>query len=262
MDQKIMFEARLLEGAILKKIAEAIKDIQKGGVNFHCSSDGIRMEAMDSSHISLVSLFLQKSGFQLYRINKNFVMGISMETLVTILKNTADKDMVTIKKEDDSDEVTFVMEATDQDRINHYSIKLLDVDEESLTIPESQNEFVITMPSPVFKKSIDQVAVIGDTCEICVCKDNVKFTAVSTMGKADAIIKGEKIQIQIAPDHKENELSLTFAWRYLSFIAKGGALSDNVTINMNREEPIRFEYQLESLGFVRYYLAPKVTNDL
>ena len=49
-----MFEARLAEGNVLKKIVEAIKELVKS-VNLDASSNGISMQAMDSSHVALVS---------------------------------------------------------------------------------------------------------------------------------------------------------------------------------------------------------------
>lgn len=61
-----MFEARLLQGSILKKLMESIKDLVTDA-NFDCSSAGVSLQAMDSSHVSLVALFLRAEGFQHYR---------------------------------------------------------------------------------------------------------------------------------------------------------------------------------------------------
>ena len=59
-----MFEAKLQEGALLKKIVESIKDLVTE-VNFDTTATGewtpltptgISMQAMDASHVALVSL--------------------------------------------------------------------------------------------------------------------------------------------------------------------------------------------------------------
>ena len=50
-----MFEARLLQGSLLKKILESIKDLVTEA-NFDCNSSGISLQAMDSSHVSLVAM--------------------------------------------------------------------------------------------------------------------------------------------------------------------------------------------------------------
>jgi len=57
-----MFSAKLQEGIILKKIVEAIKDLVKN-VNIDANSSGLSMQAMDSSHVALVSLQLKEVGF-------------------------------------------------------------------------------------------------------------------------------------------------------------------------------------------------------
>lgn len=52
-----MFEAKLTEGHILKKIIEAIKDLVTD-VNIDVSPSGLSLQAMDTSHVALVSLNL------------------------------------------------------------------------------------------------------------------------------------------------------------------------------------------------------------
>jgi proliferating cell nuclear antigen PCNA len=51
-----MFEARLVQGSLLKKVLESIKDLVTDA-NFDCSQNGFALQAMDSSHVSLVALF-------------------------------------------------------------------------------------------------------------------------------------------------------------------------------------------------------------
>jgi len=53
----------LTEGHTLKKIVEAIKDLVTD-VNLDVSPQGISLQAMDTSHVALVSLFLSMEGFE------------------------------------------------------------------------------------------------------------------------------------------------------------------------------------------------------
>lgn len=72
-----MFEARIQEGATLKKVVEAIKDLVENG-NLECSDKGITLQAMDSSHVSLVALQLKSEGFDNYRCDRNISLGLNM----------------------------------------------------------------------------------------------------------------------------------------------------------------------------------------
>jgi len=72
-----MFEARLVQGSLLKKVLEAVKDLLNEAT-WDCNSTGISLQAMDSSHVSLVSLMLRCDGFDTYRCDRNLSMGINL----------------------------------------------------------------------------------------------------------------------------------------------------------------------------------------
>lgn len=70
-----MFEARLMQGSLLKKIIEAIKDLVTDA-NFDCTENDFSLQAMDSSHVSLVAMTLEKDGFEHFRCDKAVSMGM------------------------------------------------------------------------------------------------------------------------------------------------------------------------------------------
>lgn len=49
--------------------------------NFDCSANGFSLQAMDSSHVSLVALLLRADGFDLYRCDKNMSMGMNIANM-------------------------------------------------------------------------------------------------------------------------------------------------------------------------------------
>ena len=53
-----MFEARLEDGSLFRKIIESLKDLVKM-VNIDVTSKGLSIQAMDSCHVALVSLQLR-----------------------------------------------------------------------------------------------------------------------------------------------------------------------------------------------------------
>ena len=69
----VMFEARLVQGSLLKKVLEAIKDLVTDA-NFDCSPTGFSLQAMDSSHVALVALMLKADGFEHYRCDRCAVL--------------------------------------------------------------------------------------------------------------------------------------------------------------------------------------------
>jgi len=91
-----MFEARLTQGVLLKKLLEAVKDLVTDA-NFDCSATGFSLQAMDSSHVSLVSMQLRADGFDHFRCDRNLSMGINLANMAKMLKCAGNEDVVTMK---------------------------------------------------------------------------------------------------------------------------------------------------------------------
>jgi len=119
-----MFEARLLQGNVLKKLLEAIKDLVTEA-NFDCSAAGMTLQAMDSSHVSLVALHLRAAAFELYRADRNISLGVNLGSMAKILKCSSLDDIITIKAEDSGDSIEFMFESPKNDRNSHFSMKLM-----------------------------------------------------------------------------------------------------------------------------------------
>lgn len=56
-------------------------------------------------------------------------------------------------------------------------------------------------------------------------------------------------------------VSLSFALRYMNSFTKATPLSDTVTISLSSELPVVVEYKVAEMGYIRYYLAPKIEED-
>lgn len=59
----------------------------------------------------------------------------------------------------------------------------------------------------------------------------------------------------------EEPVSLTFALRYLNSFTKATPLANQVTISMSSDLPVVVEYRIDDMGYIRYYLAPKIEEE-
>lgn len=105
-----MLELRLVQGSLLKKVLEAVKELVTDA-NFDCSATGFSLQAMDSSHVALVALLLRSEGFEHYRCDRNLSMGMNLGNVSKMLRCAGSDDIVTIKADDGSDTVTFMFES-------------------------------------------------------------------------------------------------------------------------------------------------------
>lgn len=257
-----MFEARLVHGALLKKVLEAVKDLINEAT-WDCSATGISLQAMDNCHVSLVSLSLRSDGFDKFRCDRNLSMGMNLASVTKILRCAANDDIITIKAQDDADSVTFVFEAPNQEKVSDYEMKLMNIDTEHLGIPETDYSVVVKMPAGEFQRICRDLSQIGDSVQITCAKDGVRFSVSGDLGTGNVKLS------QTANVDKEEEaviiemqeaVSLTFALRYLNSFTKATPLSAQVQLSMSADVPLVVEYKIEDMGYVRYYLAPKIED--
>jgi proliferating cell nuclear antigen len=257
-----MFEARLEEGNLLKKILEAVKDLVTDA-NIDCNPSSISLQAMDSAHVSLVSFLLHAEGFDPYRCDRNLSLGISLGSLSKILKCAGNEDTITIRAGDNGDSATFVFESPSGVRTAEYQLKLMDIDSEHLGIPHQDYDAVVIMSSAEFQRICRDLATIGESVQISINKEAIKFSVKGELGSGTVRLQnGSSIdkEDEATSIILQNPVSLTFALRYLNFFTKATPLSNTVTLSMSKDAPLLLEYKIAA-GYVRYYLAPKIEEE-
>jgi proliferating cell nuclear antigen len=256
-----MFEAKLLEAGILKKVLDAIKDLLNEAT-FDCSESGLQLQAMDSSHVSLVSLNLKAEGFEQYRCDRNLSMGMNMASLAKVLKCANNNDIVTVKAQDNADVVTFTFENTNGDRTSDFDMKLMNLDQEHLGIPETDYACTIKMPSGEWSRIVRDLSQFGESIVISCAKKGVQFSSTGDIGTANVKLAqtSSSDEESISIDLQE-PVTLTFAARYLQAFSKASGLSDQVILSMSPEVPLVVEFKIGDLGAIRYFLAPKIEDE-
>ena len=57
------------------------------------------------------------------------------------------------------------------------------------------------------------------------------------------------------------KVTLSFALRYLNMFNKASSLCNYVKLMLAAETPLVVEYEIENLGSLKYYLAPKINEN-
>ncbi|ORY01952.1 proliferating cell nuclear antigen [Basidiobolus meristosporus CBS 931.73] len=258
-----MLEARLTQGSLLKKILEAIKELVTDA-NFDCNDTGIALQAMDSSHVALVAMLLRSDGFDPYRCDRNLPLGINLNSFTKILKCAGNDDVITLKADDSGDILNLLFESPSNDRVSEYELKLMDIDSEHLGIPDTTYDAVIALPAAEFQRICRDMNILGESITIEATKEGAKFSASGELGsgsvtlKQNAAIDNEDDVVSIELNQK---VSLTFALKYLSQFTKASPLSSRVTLNISNEVPLLVEYKIGDIGYLHYYLAPKINEE-
>ncbi|KAI0708482.1 proliferating cell nuclear antigen, N-terminal domain-containing protein [Earliella scabrosa] len=183
-----MLEAKLSEAALLKRLLDAVKELVSDA-NFDCNEEGITLQAMDNSHVALVAVKLDASGFKRYRCDRSIPLGVNLGSLTKVLKCAKDDDICTLKAGDDADILSLTYEAKNSDRIAEYEMKLMDIDADTLGIPETDYDASVTMPSAEFGRIVRDLSLLGESVRIEVSKEGIRFVSDGEAANGNILLK-------------------------------------------------------------------------
>lgn len=118
---------------------------------------------MDNSHVALVSMMLKSESFSPFRCDRNIALGINLNSLTKVLRAAKGEDILTLKAEDAPDVVNLQFEDPKTDRLSEYDIKLMDIDQEHLGIPDTEYAATIAMPSSEFQRITRDLSALSES---------------------------------------------------------------------------------------------------
>lgn len=263
-----MLEARLINGNLLRKLFESIKEMVSD-VNLDCDDSGIHMQSMDSSHVALVSFKLADSLFDAYRCDINRTVGLKVETVCKVLKACGPMDTVVLRCDDDGDTLDIVIEHDKDEKMSHLSLKLMQIHQEALGVPDNEFDTVVMMPSRELKNiayHYDQLGI--ETVSIDVNKNEIRFLCKGDLGEGSTVLKptqGDNREECTEILNCKQPVTMSFALRYVKMFANASSLSLRVRVSLTDKQPLEVKFLLkdsdESLGYLRFFLAPKIEED-
>nr|CCC92773.1 unnamed protein product [Trypanosoma congolense IL3000] len=288
-----MLEAQVQQANLWKRLIECINGLVNEA-NFDCSPGGLTIQAMDTSHVAMVYTLLRDDCFTKFQCERNSVLGLNLASLSKVLKIIEASDSLTFRHEDDSDVLTLTSENAEKTRKCEYQLKLLDIETEAMGAPDMDYRSTVTLSSQEFAKIVRDMTVFGDTVTIEIRREGVKFSSCGDVGEGYALLRtGSITERRVKPDvsvkneeddtgantgrnsnskGKDNQsgigvevtmeepVTLSFALRFMNIFAKGAALSDRVSLKFAKDSPCLVEYNIDQVGHLRYYLAPKVDD--
>lgn len=257
-----MFEVLLSNGLILKKIVESIKELVTE-VNFEVSSEAISMQAMDASHVALVVLILRASEFEEYRCDRPQTLGVSISNLAKLLKIAGNDDSIILRADDLANVLTLVFSGKNNEKMCEFNLNLITLDSEHLGIPDQDYSAEVKMSSSEFARICRELTQVTDTLNLAVDKEMIRFAVSGDIGAGSITMRSnisDRAEERLSLSVGEN-VSMAFALRYLNLFNKGAALSDEVQLSLSPEVPVVVKFSF-SLGELKFFLAPKISDDI
>jgi proliferating cell nuclear antigen len=218
---------------------------------------------MDGSHVALVSLNLSMEGFEHYRADTAMVLGVNVAMLAKVMKLADANDSITLSAEDNATHLKLIFENQKQERTTEFTLNLISLDVEHLAIPETEYSSLVSINSSEFTKICKELYSLNETLTIVTNPSFVTFSVESEAGSGS--IKLGNNETGSAEERTTLEVSepvtQQFAIRYLNMFNKAAPLSTFTRLCLHNEQPLVVEYKIDNLGVLKYYLAPKISDE-
>merc|ERR1711977_433834 len=123
-------------------------------------------------------MMLKAESFSPYRCDRNVALGLNLTSLTKVLRAAQNEDILTIKAEDAPDVLNLVFESSESDRLSEYDLKLMDIDQEHLGIPDTEYAATISMPSSEFSRICRDLMALSKS----LCWSNTLWLEAVTFG--------------------------------------------------------------------------------
>jgi proliferating cell nuclear antigen len=153
---------KTIQSQSIKILVESLKEVLTD-INLYFDSNGLKIMTMDNARVALVYVRLIKDNFEEYYCNSKNICGINMIYFFKILKTVSNNDVLTLFiRRNGINELGIRIENKEKNTITESYLKMLDISEEKLEIPDIQYDSVISMPSIDLQKYCRDLSVISN----------------------------------------------------------------------------------------------------
>ena len=241
---------RTIQASAIKSVFEVLKDIIND-VNVYFTSKGIHILTLDTARVTLVHMDLGSENFEEYDCPVDIVAGLNMANVYKLLKSVTGQDTLFVRIEG-RDYMEIFIENPDKKSSTSFKLKLLDINEDILELPDIHMNVVTTLPAIDFQRITIDMSNLAT--EMDIIRDGNKLELSCRGDFAD-----QKTVIEFPENVKRT--GSTFSLKYINLFTKATNMCSSVQLlqdSENENMPIVFRYTIANLGDLRFYLAPKI----
>ena len=249
-------------------------------LNLHFEKTRLYIQSMDKSHICLSSIHISSNWFSHYEIDNPANISLDANNFAIMMNYALKHSKMEIKFEDESDPDTIFINLSsvtsnasdlvepkktkkvskeDHNKFDHFfELGLIEVEQDTLNIPEVDYDVDFTMKSDNFSELISELMVFGSNLNIMCNEDKLVFNASGDAGKLKVNIPIDDLnEFAIA---EGDSLDISYSLTHLGKMCLSTKLGQYVSLSISTEYPMAIKYDLGDNSSVAFYIAPKISD--
>lgn len=268
-----------------KETFEILRDVPIPQLLLKISQEGLKIQAMDSTHISVSKLTFTKSYFTHLQVEEEVTIGIDITILTKLLKAMQPKDGLMWDYKGDK----LLIHIDSPSRTQYFHMNLIDIMEDTLDIPTFDKDYTVEICAKYFQKMIQSVSLVeGNNCGLLFNSDNIVMSASGDLGtteltlsktmykddedmdkvvdKDNGKLKGKGKEQQCDNNYCDivkskgitEDLNNKFSIEFLKRFSRACCLTkNNMRLEFKQDFPLGIVYELPQNSTLQFYIAPK-----
>lgn len=241
----------------MKTLVETLKDLLTDAI-IEASPDGLKIIAMDNSHVAMVHLKLEADRFELFECTRPSVqLSVNMLDLNKLMKTVGNSDTLSIYVEDeDMNNLYIQIENQLKNTRTLYKLRMLDIDMVEIDVPAEKFSNIIVLNSMEFQKLCRDMSHIASNVEIKVVGGEVTFSCEGETIKQESTFHSDCLVAvdgdDYGPDGSRDEIIQgIFPLKYLTTFTRCTNLSNTVELFFKNSYPLIVRYKVSNLGEIK-----------
>lgn len=241
---------KTIQATSFRNIFEVLKDIIND-INIYFDSSGIKICTLDTARVSLIHMTLSAENFEEYSCPGTIIAGLNIGNTYKLLKSITNSDILSISI-DGPEFMDIVISNENRKSSSKFSLKLLEIDEELLEMPDIVMDTVTTLPSVDFQRLCRDMGNLSNDLTIVRAPDSITLSCRGDFANQETTIE--------CPDKVATTISNVFSLKYINLFTKATGMCSSVQLmqcSRDSEMPLVIRYSVANLGELKFFLAPK-----
>ena len=229
---------------------------------------GLKIMAVDTTKTVLINLRLDAKNFTKFRCRKKkLTLGVNLVYFHKLIKSMDKDDNLTLYVDnDDKNYLKIKIDNPEQKKATNYKLKLLDLGNQPMHVPDITFDAVVIMNASEFHKICREMSQIAEYVEIKCLKNKIIFTCKGDYAERCTTYRtgegdeGDGITIKLASDNTKKSTPLIiqgiYELRNLVLFSKCSSLCNDIEIYMKNNYPLVIKYTVATLGRILLCLTP------
>lgn len=249
-----MVHLKTIQASAFRTVFEVLKDIIND-VNLIFRPEGLTIVTLDTARVTLVHLFMPAENFEEYHCVQEQTAGLNVSNTYKLLKSVTNTDTLTMKI-DDTYLLRIHIENSAKKSSTSFDFKLLDINDDMLSVPEIEMNILTTIPSIDFQRITRDMNNLANDIRITRTLDTLEL-------ECEGGFASQKTVIECVEPGGSKSLGNIFSLKYINMFTRATSLCASVQLLQHDNDenmPIVFRYTVANLGELKFYLAPKVDS--